>query len=508
MDAIQQTYETIAEAYALPLYHWACRKLGNPDQARDLAQEVLVQVFASVRRDMAAGVPIQKPEHYVWRIAHYVWCNWLRKNTIYRQHVSIESLSLPTGEDFTETCALEEEQRLLLASLRRQMAGLDRLQREIMVSFYIDGRSVRQIAEKLGVSQSAVKWHLHETRRKLKERVTCMETADYVYRPRRLHMGISGQGVPALDTKRIEDSLVRQNLCIACYQSPKTLSELHEILGIPKAYLEEDLRWLTEREFLSEDRGRYATLFYIETAQDEQAKYAVYLRHRTAVSDALVDGLLEAEVAIRSIGFHGCGQPMERLLWMLIYRMADHIRIPYGDVEERPVRPDGGRYFPLGFDRTDFSQISKALDTSGWAYNGTMCNNRFWWFGLYNFGKSEIEDLVNAWTPDWLRLQRLLLRCLQEGLDPASLSEEERYDLSRLVQKGFVELSGGSVRPRFCVFTAEQYRRLEAEVFNPLERRLSPAVMALNRELEGYWKGKLPPSDPPPYSLGGAAGPI
>ena len=86
-----------------------------------------------------------------------------------------------------------------------------------------------------------------------------METGrdqDYVYRPKQLRMGICGQAVAQLDTKKFEESLVRQNICIACYEEPKNLDEMAGMLGIPKAYLEFDLRWLVEKEFVTEKEGR------------------------------------------------------------------------------------------------------------------------------------------------------------------------------------------------------------------------------------------------------------
>ncbi|HOJ48518.1 MAG TPA: hypothetical protein PLD48_06610 [Bacillota bacterium] len=118
-----------------------------------------------------------------------------------------------------------------------------------------------------------------------------MKNTDYVYRPRKLHMAISGQSYSYADTDVINNSLTKQNICVACYDQPRTLDELNEILGIPKAYLEYDLQWLIEREFVTEEKEKYSTSFAIETAQSEQEKNAIYLKHKEKLSDVIINEL-------------------------------------------------------------------------------------------------------------------------------------------------------------------------------------------------------------------------
>lgn len=491
MDSKRNFLQKWVDDYSLMLLNWAYKRLGDREQAQELVQEVWLQVFRAVKSNEAKRRVVQKPENFIWKIAHFVWCHYLRENQNYKMCVPIDDVELADESNFLQEICDNEEAANRLAYMRKKIVNLDFLQREIMVSYYIDGRSQKEIAGKLGISEATVKWHLFDTRKKLKEEIVSMKENDFVYRPHKLDMAINGQIAPAPDTMVIKGSLTKQNICIACYKKAKTLDELAEILGIPKVYLESDLEWLVEKEFMIKEKNRYSTAFVITTAQDEQDRYAVYVKHKEALSDVIVNGLLALEEQIRSIGFYGSDRPFDKLLWLLIYRFCNYLKIPYL-TEEATVRPDGGKYFPLGFDRTDFAEIEKAVDTSGWAYNGSMCNDNFWWFGLYNFGQSEIVELIDQFVPEWRQLHEVLCILIHSDFDTSAFDENQRFALSKLVQKGFVKMDGSKAYPTFCVFTSAQYKQLEETVYEPIARKLQEEIDSLEAELAELCKKRIP----------------
>ncbi len=216
--------------------------------------------------------------------------------------------------------------------------------------------------------------------------------------------------------------------------------------------------------------------------------YRVYEQHKAALSDAITAHLLSHVEDIRRIGFIGCDRPMNRLLWTLIYLFTRKLPRPC-ETPLPPFRPDGGRYWPLGFDRSEYDPDSP---TAGFAYNGSMCNHGFYWFGLHNFGKSEIEDMMDAWTPEYLRLRTLLITLIHGDFDPALVSEEERFTLAQLIEKGFLRSEGGALVPNFLIFTQAQHERLCREVFAPLAEALAPELSALAADLHAIALARLP----------------
>jgi len=490
-----QLFEEITKEYSLQILKWAYKKCGDSDRAEELAQEVMVQIFSAVQKSVAEGKRIEQVEHFVWKIARYVWCHSLRKNTRYVMCPLEEDLR--DESDFAGELAEREEREQMIVQLRKQVSRLNYLQREILVSFYIDGLPQKTIAERLGISESAVKWHLHDTRQKLKkemaEDMKQQKDMNYVYRPRTLFMAINGMMPPKADIRPLEDSKVRQNLCIACYEEPKSLDELTELLGIPKAYLEFDLEWLVDREFMTCENGKYATTFYIRSETVNQECYRLYGRLREQVADVIIKGLLAAEDKIRAVGFHGSEFPMEKLLWVLIYNFCGYYQYEDEDRKlEFPIRPDGGRYFPLGY-LDDSDLITEwEVDNRGFAYNGPLRDEGFSWFGLYNFEYSDIIDMIDRFTPENERLNRLLVELVSKDFDISYLTEDHKHDLAKLVERGYVKLQENKALPQFVVMTGTQLKQLYTEVFAPIAENLQPGYAQLKEELKKLYSEKMP----------------
>lgn len=484
---MQDEYARWVEKYSPALLKWAWGKTGSREQAEDLTQEVWLQFFSAARKERSQGRRITQPEHLLWRVARFVWLHALRQTTAHRM-IPLDDAH-PDPHDFTADLAERAERTYLGAWLHQRIINLNRLQREAMILYYIDQLPQREIARRLGVSEATLRWHLFDTRKKLKEGASDMtETTEFVYRPRTLHMGINGQAVPDLATSRLAANLLMQNICCACYHEGRTAQELADMLGVARPYIEHDLEWLTEQELVTVDKGRYYTAFLIMTSQQETAMLRVYQAHKATLCDAITGHLLSHEETIRAIGFTGSDGPMAKLLWLLIYRFCNHLPMPV-ETPEPPIRPDGGKYWPLGFDRTE-----PAADIRrGFAYNGSMCNDGFYWFGLHDFGQSEIEDMMDAWTPEYKQLRTMLEKLIHAGFDPSCVADAERFTLAQLAEKGFVTVTDSSITPNFVIFTKGQYDRLYHEVFRPLAEQLQPEVCRLADDLRDLSLSMLPP---------------
>ena len=243
MCNINELFGQISDDYYMLLLNWAHKKIGSRAEAEDLTQEVLSQVFRSAQKERH----IEKLDNFIWKIAHFVWCNYLKKNIALQSCVSIDSFDYDflSEKDHAEKYAEDEELNDRIKKMRLKISTLNCLQREIMVRYYIDELPVRAISEKLNITESTVKWYLYDTRKKLK-------------------MAISGDSGPAPDAHKITESLTKQNICLACYKEAKTPKELSEMLGIAQAYIEFDLKWLVEKQFMKNENDKYYTMFSIK----------------------------------------------------------------------------------------------------------------------------------------------------------------------------------------------------------------------------------------------------
>lgn len=475
---MEKHMEAWVEQYSLPLFCWALRKTGSRMEAEDLAQETWLQFFAAAKKQK-----VEQPEHFLFRIARFVWCKRLR----HKRPESPLPDTLP-APDFADHVADEAEEKEQIRWLHEKITRMSYLHREVMILYYIEQLPQKQIAKRLRMTESAVRWYLFDTRRKLREENAAMNPSpSHAYRPRRMSMGINGIAVPEMATARIQQNLLMQNILLACWKEPRTAEEIAQYLGVACAYVENELNWLKEQEFVTEEKGKFAASFLIRTVEQENKVCRLFEKHKAQLTDKIVLHMLEKENEIRQIAFVGSDRPMNKLLWVLLYHFTRSVKLPV-QVPERPFRPDGGRYWPLGFVRDDETESLRG----GWAYNGTMFINDFFWFGLYNFGTSEIENLADAYTPYWHGLRELLKRLIRAEFAMESVAENEKESLAVLIEKGFVIRDEKGLRPNFVIFTCAQYDRLFREVFAPLEKQLQPALQALAQDMEQLCRSYLP----------------
>ena len=472
------------EEWAARVLRWARGKTRTAQEAEDLAQTVLLEWLRAVRAQEERGACVAEPEHLLWRIARFVWCKSLRPGTYYRCEPLSEKLS--AGETPEESAERQDEQRRQTAFVRRQIMRLSRIQRETLVWYYLENRTTADIARRLRVSENTVRWHLSDSRKKIREADGKMTSTEFVYCPKKLHVAINGEAYDDRLTREVLDNLLHQNILLRCYAQGQTAQELCDELGVARPYIEDAVNVLLRDELLTADGGRVRTNFIITSGAQEEARLAVYDAHKDELSREIVRQLMAHEQEIRAIGFIGCDVPMPRLLWWLIYRCTAALPTP-AEMPPRPYHADGGAYHLMGFAREPENRHYLA-----WDYNGPMYNDGFRWFGLQHFGNSPVQDLFELNQPHMGKLCALLIRLIQADFDPSCVTADEQELLAELLARGFLRKADGSIKPNFCVLTREQVQRLRQEVFLPIVEAVQPAWTRVCNELRTLCKASVP----------------
>lgn len=472
------------EEWAARVLRWARGKTRTAQEAEDLAQTVLLEWLRAVRAQEERGACVAEPEHLLWRIARFVWCKSLRPGTYYRCEPLSEKLS--AGETPEESAERQDEQRRQTAFVRRQIMRLSRIQRETLVWYYLENRTTADIARRLRVSENTVRWHLSDSRKKIREADGKMTSTEFVYCPKKLHVAINGEAYDDRLTREVLDNLLHQNILLRCYAQGQTAQELCDELGVARPYIEDAVNVLLRDELLTADGGRVRTNFIITSGAQEEARLAVYDAHKDELSREIVRQLMAHEQEIRAIGFIGCDVPMPRLLWWLIYRCTAALPNP-AEMPPRPYHADGGAYHLMGFAREPENRHYLA-----WDYNGPMYNDGFRWFGLQHFGNSPVQDLFELNQPHMGKLCALLIRLIQADFDPSCVTADEQELLAELLARGFLRKADGSIKPNFCVLTREQVQRLRQEVLLPIVEAVQPAWTRVCNELRTLCKASVP----------------
>ena len=499
-------WSQVAEENLNKVLSWAVRKTGDRSAGEDLAQDVFTQFYTAVTK----AESVEKPENLLWKIAHYCWCNYLRDKSR-QSRIMVLDANIPDDKDYasdTISAATRDEN---IAKMRREIMNLSFIQRESMILHYLDGLTVAQTAARLGTTESAVTWHLFDARKKIKREIESMSIPKscYVYRPGKLRVGISGGYVENPDTKWINGSLIRQNLCLLCYREPKTVEELTELTGIPRPYLEYDLDWLVDREFMTLEGKKYATSFPIIGRRHMQDVATLYTDTRKDLIDKVIDYLWSHEEEIRSIGFYGCGFPVEKLMWSIITMFISFVSrnsplLTGLKMIDRPVRPDGGKYIVMAVDQSE----GQELDPNGYqgeilwgGYCGIMSDScipgsntdMYYWLGVNNFANEKYHpDIVHADAAKRSLLHRIYTSAIETWFSEEKLEPHEKEALAEAVADGLISKDGSRYKPDFVIFTTEQIEMLRESVYRPLMEDIEPVLSELGSKIAAMHRANFP----------------
>ncbi len=158
----QDAFGHLVERHGDVVYNLAYRMIGNASTAEDLAQETFIRAHARLHqykpafafRNWVLGICANLARsRYRW------WRRYQRMETEFAHH---ETLRL-------EACAATDEAAATQEALSRALMALPERLRTPLVLRYMEGLSVREIAQVLDIRLSAAKMRLARGRDRLRE---------------------------------------------------------------------------------------------------------------------------------------------------------------------------------------------------------------------------------------------------------------------------------------------------------------------------------------------------
>jgi len=499
INTINHLIHQIMDKYSLHLLNWANKKTNRLEDAEDLVQEVMIQIFLVLQKEHQNGMEIKKIDHFVWKIARYTWFNFLKKNKFANQCVPFDTYLLQQNLTSIPERNSDEDQEAI-TQIRLQISHLNFIQREAMIMRYIEKLPIKTIAEKLQINVGNVKWHLSEAKEKIKREVSNMsENYDHLYRPRKMYIRAAGISVGCHEIEKINDDLVKQNICLACYDAALTIDELSGLLNIAKAYLEADLGWLIQQEFIKKQANKYLTIFPIETLNLQKQVIAFYYQHKPCFTDQLISQLAQRAGDIQALQYYGSEKPLAKQLWFLIYSFlykvfvnTDYLLSLYH--AQCPIRPDGGKYIPIGIEipteKNLFQQICgeqyRLLDhltITGPMYN-VVHDMQLWWHEIYTRRQHRFKDLISG---KWHLIDNLFYKILQPSFQLSELSKEEQFTLSEFIRWGWFTQGKKGLIPNFYLLTTSQKEELD-QIFQNIQSVMHKEIERFQKDLLQIYK--------------------
>lgn len=326
------TQEEIAR-YAGAVFGFCLKRLGNVEDARDLSQEILCEAIASLGKK-----PLEHPEAWLWGVARNCLYRFLRKGQSGMVSLDaddlIQTIVQPEEED------LSEERNAAFTALHTLAAS----HRQVMVDYYVSGLSCAEIAHKHGLPAETVRSRLFYGREKLRKRWQTKMNENRIYQKNEWFRTGNGDVNTALIQRQIARSIL--TACMAQFQ---TIDDLSLATGIPAMYIEDELQPLMDAGALECQNGRYRTSMIIHQESFSKAAETFLLEYAKKLAPVLSEELETLLPNLRSVGFHGCDLPKERLCWTVIPMLmrqaitlarSAHPELVRGDF---PLHPDGSR---------------------------------------------------------------------------------------------------------------------------------------------------------------------
>jgi RNA polymerase sigma-70 factor (ECF subfamily) len=166
----REHFDLLYESYFPRVYRFALKRLGDPGEAEDVAQEVFMTVFRALSSFQGNSTLL-------------VWIFGITRNTVNRRfrrrRPRLEGLDDRIGEvagDEAPPDRAADARRILDRCEEVIEKELTPLQRRIFHLKHLRRQSIRNIAEGLGKSEDAVKANLYRMRRALLEAAPDLET--------------------------------------------------------------------------------------------------------------------------------------------------------------------------------------------------------------------------------------------------------------------------------------------------------------------------------------------
>ena len=134
------------------IYHFAYHRCNTSYEAEDLCSDIILAVVSAIQRQEQ----IESFYAFVWTIARRVYADYSRQRNMRRQISSIEdsNLVLEAKENGIETFLEEAFDRELVNKIFGEIMFLSKAYREVMVLYYIDELKEKDIAIRLGISET------------------------------------------------------------------------------------------------------------------------------------------------------------------------------------------------------------------------------------------------------------------------------------------------------------------------------------------------------------------
>lgn len=337
--------------YADYLLKAALNKTQNITEAEELVQDTLLAGLLAIEQ----GKEIFEPRNFLMIILNRRFYDKLRN----KYKMPMVSMDVVADIPYMDTQLEALEQTMDAENIRRCLANLTRIYREVMVKYYMYGQSVKQISHDLSIPENTVKSRLDVGRKHIRKDFNMNSYEKQSYEPEYLWISNSGNlGAEDEPFSLVGDDRITMNLLILAYGKPVTVPELAKAIGISTTYIEPIVEKLIKGELMKQVADKVYTDFIIYTQEDRLKNYEV----EKALAEKLYKEIWHiVEQGLEELhGKEYCQKQsisqrrklesffVTRTIQRAVYNIRDEVCGGVQRFETYPDRPNGGKWYAMG----------------------------------------------------------------------------------------------------------------------------------------------------------------
>ncbi|MED9904566.1 MAG: RNA polymerase sigma factor [Lachnospiraceae bacterium] len=397
--------------YADYLLQTAIYRVQNIVDAEDLVQETLMAALTA----MEQGKSIENPKSFLVTILNRKYYDMLRQK--YRKPVvSMEIVPEIPQEDFVSK---QIEQIEEAENIRRCLGHLTRLYREVMVRFYMNGESIKQIADALGIPENTVKSRLDTGRKHVRKDFTMDNYVKQSYAPDNLWLCNSGEtGINNEPFSLVGNNKIEMNLLILAYDRPVTVPELAKAIGISTTFIEPIVDKLVDGELMKRTADKVYTDFIIYNEEDRTANFMLEKeiadKHGSDMWAVVDSGLSELhEQDFYKAQSMTQGMKLDSFFAVRTMQNAvNNVRNEVcGGISEYPDRSNGGKWYAMG-NRYPADYTYNMADYHKYGISGECCTMLIDYCGLKKISLCEYDCLLGTTQQGYGRDSKYIPYCM------------------------------------------------------------------------------------------------
>lgn len=454
-----ELHEKIEKA-AKTIFSYCMAKTPTREEAEDLSQDILYELIRSSGniRDSKAFYA------FMWGTAGNVYKQWYRKK--------LKNATCELTEDiFAEDESVEDDCSDIFL-LRRELSLLSEKYRRATILYYVKGLSCLEIASKLAVSESMVKYLLFKSRKILKEGMNMERTlGELSYNPKNLIPMYSGQGPNHF--WQFMQSRSRQNIVSACYNDSLTVQQISLETGIPLPYLDDEIRELEDKQIIIRTGKHYKANIIIITSECSDEITRAFKEYHKRIADGMEAFINTRMSEYKDICFTGSNFSENTLRWQLaviLFRMIG--RVDCGRTTDAPKTAWGENAYLWCVEKQN-DQSEKYI----FRYSGmdSKHGDSLYFFDYCGDGKGKGDH------HDFYGNERYInIFCDICRSENTSFSEYDLEAVAEMIKKGYVFKENDSYRAGVPIYTAKQYET----AINIVNEFISGELVEIIHEME------------------------